>query len=79
MKSCKEIAKLLSPNQKISLWGKIEIRMHMLICKMCRDYQKQIGYLKKKYTENFNQKVELNAEKIKSLEDKIIHDHKKSS
>ena len=48
MKSCKDIAKIMSPGQNASLMDKIEIKLHLMICKLCRVYALQIQAVEKK-------------------------------
>jgi hypothetical protein len=47
MPSCKEIATAVSSGEieSAGLWRRLAIRLHMLICKHCREYVRQIGLL----------------------------------
>lgn len=74
MLRCKEIAKLLSNSldKDLSRWQKIEIRMHLFICRVCRRYWKQLRFLHKcvlQYYEN----------KLKNTNDEKLSDEMKKS
>lgn len=47
MLSCKEVSKLVSQAQdrSLTLGERLSVRMHLLMCRMCRRYQKQLAFL----------------------------------
>ncbi|HFQ91671.1 MAG TPA: zf-HC2 domain-containing protein [Chromatiales bacterium] len=47
MLSCKEVSKLISLSQDRSLspWERVSVRLHLLACKLCRRYRKQLIFL----------------------------------
>ena len=47
MLSCREITALLSKESltKLSLKEKIELRLHLMMCKLCARYAKQIKFI----------------------------------
>lgn len=49
MITCKEVAKLLSDSMEheLSLWQKISMRTHLMMCGMCRSYRRQLLALRK--------------------------------
>lgn len=48
MKTCSQISQLLSEAQdrNLSLTEKFGARAHLLICRGCRNYKKQLGFLR---------------------------------
>jgi len=67
MKSCKDISKLETPNLKLNLLQKLQVKAHYLLCEKCRNYKSQIDKISQIYKSNFNKKKE-----YKILENKII-------
>jgi hypothetical protein len=55
MMSCDEAAMICDKNQygEASFWDKFKLRIHILACKMCREYTKQNSLL----TKAFNKKA----------------------
>lgn len=48
MRSCKEITELVSnrlENNKITWYQKIEVALHLMICKRCHHYAQQLRFL----------------------------------
>ena len=45
--SCREAARLQSEalDHEISIWSRLGLRFHLLLCKWCRRYGKQIAFL----------------------------------
>lgn len=48
MLSCKEASRLMSEAQdrKLSLGQRLSLRTHLLICRGCANYQRQLGFLR---------------------------------
>lgn len=49
MLSCKEVTRLLSDGQdrKLTLTERINLEMHLALCKGCSNYRKQMDFLRK--------------------------------
>ncbi|MBT3236145.1 MAG: hypothetical protein HN353_09365 [Bdellovibrionales bacterium] len=74
MRSCKEIAQLLVPGQKLSLMQRVEIKMHLLFCKCCGNQQKQleiIGRALQRYDQQFKNDSK-QSERCQELTETII-------
>ena len=56
MLSCEEVAKLVSqqPERKLSLWQRLNMRLHLLACSACCTYQHQIKALNKLISRRFS-------------------------
>ncbi len=46
--SCKEATRLQSESmdRKLSVWEQVGLRLHLLLCKWCRRYRQQLGFLR---------------------------------
>ena len=49
MSRCKDITKLISDSmeQKLSLWRRIDLRTHLILCSFCRRFQANVLALRK--------------------------------
>ena len=72
MLTCKEIAFILASKEEISLLKKTELRMHLLMCKHCSNYNKQLIFLNKGMKKLFKEKTKYEPSKINQLEKDII-------
>jgi len=45
---CKEIARLVSESHdhKLSLWDRVQLRLHLAMCLMCRRFSKQLAFVR---------------------------------
>jgi hypothetical protein len=79
MLPCKEIVKLLSSEEKGSLFRKAEIKMHLLMCEHCSSYSKHLSLMKKGFKLLFARLTEVKPENVDHLETKVIEKIKKSA
>ena len=77
MKSCKEIAKLMVPGTKLTFFEKMETKLHLFVCDLCKRYEKQLELLSFNNLKLINKKQLLDTEDIESLEQEIIEKVKK--
>ena len=68
MRTCREVVEILSSDKKLTLWGKIELKLHLMICKSCSKYLSQIRALRDTYKELFKQITELSPVEVKKLQ-----------
>jgi hypothetical protein len=72
MKSCKEISKLLSEDQELPFLQKVELKMHLLICKNCSTYAIQLKMLKEGFHKLYLKLTEVENSKVKELEKNVL-------
>ena len=83
MLRCKDIAKLLSDSleKKLPWRQRVEIRLHLMICYVCRRYWKQLRFLHKCITSYYEKRLRedstLSQESKKKMQDKIIEEMNK--
>ncbi len=48
MLSCKEVSYLVSESldRKLPLWQRIQVRLHLLMCRFCSRFRKQVLFLR---------------------------------
>jgi len=78
MLSCKEIARLLSTQEKKSWMKRAELRMHLFMCKHCSAYAAHLDLIKSGFLKLFHKITEVNEDKVKQLEDEVIEKIKKN-
>ncbi len=72
MLSCKEIAHILCSDEELSIMRKTELRMHLLMCKHCSNYNKQLIFLKKGMKTLFKKRTEYDPDKVSKLEKEVL-------
>ena len=73
MLKCKEVVKVVSSDQPISLKQKIEIKMHLMMCRHCRRYQQQLNLLKNGFVRLLKLKYNsADPQKIDQIENKVL-------
>ncbi len=76
MISCKEVVRILSSSEELTVRKKIELKAHLFICKHCSGYLSQLNAINEKLKNNFELLTKANPEKVQELEDKVIEDLK---
>lgn len=72
MMSCKQVARKVSSEEELPLIQRVELRMHLLKCKHCSNYVKQLELMKSGFRNLFRKLDEVEDSKIRSLEKKIL-------
>ncbi len=66
MMTCREVTKKISSSEDIGIIKKIEIKLHLALCKMCQRYYKHIITLQNSFKHLMNSKFNKSAtDKIK--------------
>jgi len=71
MRSCKEVARLMSPGVTLTFFQRFELMVHMSMCGMCRRFEKQIQAVEKKL-HYIHTKRKIDEKHVQALEDEII-------
>lgn len=77
MLKCKEVVEITAKDEKLTLFKKVEFKMHLLMCKHCSTYVEQIKLIKAQYKKVFKKVTEVDEDHLKELENKIIEDIQK--
>lgn len=77
MLKCKEVVEITAKDEKLTLFKKVEFKMHLLMCKHCSAYVEQIKLIKAQYKKVFKKVTEVDEDHLKELENKIIEDIQK--
>ncbi|PIP93694.1 MAG: hypothetical protein COW00_14825 [Bdellovibrio sp. CG12_big_fil_rev_8_21_14_0_65_39_13] len=72
MLRCKDVVRLISSEEKLNFLQKTELKMHLLACKHCSNYNKQMNTLIMSLKKIFSVKSDKNCDQIKQLEESII-------
>ena len=56
---------------------KLELTVHLGICKYCSAYKRQLKIIKDKYSELFKKKTEISEDLLRELEQNVIRELKK--
>jgi len=78
MLSCKEVAKSLSSDDELSWIKRAELRMHLMMCKLCSLYAQELKMMKKGFQKLFSQLTEVSESEINRLENEITEKIKKT-
>lgn len=79
MLSCKEVARILSSDEELTFMVKSELKIHLLMCKHCSNYNKQMKHLVGGMKRLFSKRTDVDEGKIHELEKEIIEKYSKSS
>lgn len=73
MLSCKEVVKIVSSEERPNWRRKLEVRLHLMMCRHCGKYAKHLEILKSGFVKLFASKMRiLNEKKVRELEDSVI-------
>lgn len=73
MFNCKQVVKIVSSDENNSASSKMNVFFHLLMCKYCRAYVKQLDLIKIGFKKlRLEKEKTINPENIKNLEDQII-------
>ncbi|HAZ14682.1 MAG: hypothetical protein A2X86_12550 [Bdellovibrionales bacterium GWA2_49_15] len=77
MLSCKEIVRSLSSDEDLSWGKKLELKMHLMMCKYCSQYATQLQWMKTGFKQVFQRITRIEKAKIIHFENEILKELKK--
>ncbi len=78
MLSCKEIAKILSSGEELSWMKRAELRMHLMMCKLCSLYAQELKMMRNGFKKLFSQLTDVPENDLKRIEDEIVEKIRKT-
>ncbi|PIP93818.1 MAG: hypothetical protein COW00_04480 [Bdellovibrio sp. CG12_big_fil_rev_8_21_14_0_65_39_13] len=80
MYSCREATRLMAEEAQLNWFGTAKLKMHVMICPLCKNFQAQMNELKIQIKKNLKRELSQDEkEKVNDLENKIILKIKQSS
>lgn len=72
MLKCNEIVEIVASDKKLSLMGKMELKLHLLMCKYCNSYSKQISMLNTQFKKVIEKKSAIDESHLQDLENQVV-------
>lgn len=73
MLSCKEVVKTVSSEERTTWRRKLEVRLHLMMCRHCGKYAKQLEILRLSFSKLFSAKSQnVDGKKVREIEDRVI-------
>lgn len=69
----------MNSEEKVSVLNRAELRMHLIMCKHCSGYAKQLNLMKVGFKNLFSQLTKIEPGKVEQIEDQVIEKIKKTS
>ena len=70
--TCKETARIISSDEDLPWIQKSLLRVHLVLCKYCDHYAKQITLVREGFRNHISRKIHIDSKKLKDLENRII-------
>ena len=72
MLSCKEIVKILNSEEKVPLFQRAELKMHLMMCKHCSAYSKHLQSLRSGFKKLFSKLTRTEPKTVERIEDEVL-------
>ena len=72
MISCEEVSKILTSNQKMGFFKKVQLKMHVLICQHCTDYKHQMIFINKSAKKIPLTLIKTNSNQIERSKEEVL-------
>lgn len=79
MLPCKDIVKLLSSDEKVTLLQRAELKMHLMMCEHCSAYNRHLKSMRNGFKKLFSKLTAVKPGAVEQLESKVIDKIKKTS
>ena len=72
MLNCKEVVRILGSAEELSLSQKIQLKMHLWMCKHCGIYARQMKAMKAGFSKMFSEKTAIDKEVVSQVESDVL-------
>ena len=73
MLKCKEVVRILGSGEELSLTQRIQLKMHLWMCKHCGVYARQLRAMKDGFDKLFKEKTALDKEVVDKVELDVLN------
>ncbi len=72
MRSCREIIKIVDHQEDLSFFQRLEVMLHLMMCRHCYRFAKHLKIIKRGYGAFIKKKLDNEKNNISQIEKKII-------
>lgn len=72
MLNCKEVVRILGSGENLSLSQRIQLRMHLWMCRHCGIYARQMKAIKEGFSRMFSEKTAIDQEVVSQVESDVL-------
>ena len=72
MLPCKEIVRVLSSGEELPLAKRLELRLHLMMCKYCARFATHLQIMRKQFSRLFNEQTSVKEDSIRQLEKTVL-------
>ena len=72
MLNCKEVVRILGSGEDLSLSQRIQLRMHLWMCRHCGIYARQMKAMKVGFSKLFGEKTAIDKEVVSQVESDVL-------
>lgn len=72
MMNCKEVMKKLSTKEELTFFQKMDLNIHILICRGCTRFKKQLQAINASVKDLISSEMKFEEIKVKKMEENII-------
>ena len=73
MLKCKEVVRILGSGEELSLTQRIQLKMHLWMCKHCGVYASQLRAMKDGFGKLFKERTALDKEVVNKVESDVLN------
>lgn len=72
MRKCREIVEILASGESLSFFGRMELRLHLLMCRHCSQFASHLRIMKESFVKLFRKITDVDRKTIDELENDIL-------
>lgn len=77
MMNCKDVMTKLSTDENLSFMQKMDLKFHLLMCRGCTRFMKQLSLMKDSVENIITSDMKLQESRVKEIERKVVESLKK--